>query len=66
MKERKQKNPFQGTSPNESRTEYEGYVGGQTYIGIAENNLTDTYPFKEDYHNRRIKRLYLFGFWRKK
>lgn len=46
MKERKQKNPFQGTTPNESRTEYEGYVGGQTYIGIAENNLTDTHPFK--------------------
>lgn len=44
MKERKQKNPFQGTCPQKNRTESEGYVGGQTYIGITENNLTDTHP----------------------
>jgi RNA-directed DNA polymerase len=43
MKERKQKNPLQGTCPQKNRTESEGYVGGQTYIGIAENNLTDTH-----------------------
>jgi len=43
MKERKQKNPLQGTCPQKDRTESEGYAGGQTYIGITENNLTDTY-----------------------
>lgn len=44
MKERKQKNSFQGTCPQKNRTESEGYVGGQTYIGITENNLTDNHP----------------------
>jgi RNA-directed DNA polymerase len=44
MKERKQKNPLQGTCPQKNRTESEGYVGGQTYIGITENNLTDNHP----------------------
>ena len=44
MKERKQKNPSQGTCPQKKRTESEGYAGGQTYIGITENNLTDTHP----------------------
>ena len=42
MKEREQKNPFQGTCPQKNRTESESYAGGQTYIGITENNLTDT------------------------
>ena len=44
MKGRKQKNPPQGTCPQKNRTESEGYAGGQTYIGITENNLTDTHP----------------------
>nr|MBD3623478.1 group II intron reverse transcriptase/maturase [Sunxiuqinia sp.] len=44
MKERKQKNPSQGTCRQKNRTESEGYAGGQTYIGITENNLTDTHP----------------------
>jgi RNA-directed DNA polymerase len=43
MKERKQKNPSQGTCPQKNRTESEGYAGGQTYIGITENNLTNTH-----------------------
>jgi group II intron reverse transcriptase/maturase len=42
MKGRKQKNPLQGTCPQKNRTESEGYAGGQTYIWITENNLTDT------------------------
>src|SRR5690554_2845080 len=46
MKERKQKNPSQGTCPQKNRTESEGYAGGQTYIGITENNLTDTHPLR--------------------
>jgi group II intron reverse transcriptase/maturase len=44
MKEREQKNPFQGTCPQKNRTESESYAGGQTYIGITENNITDTHP----------------------
>jgi len=44
MKERKQKNPSQGTCLQKNRTASEGYAGGQTYIGITENNLTDTHP----------------------
>jgi len=44
MKEREQKNPLQGTCPQKNRTESEGYAGGQTYIGITENNITDTHP----------------------
>jgi group II intron reverse transcriptase/maturase len=44
MKERKQKNPSQGTCTQKNRTASEGYAGGQTYIGITENNLTDTHP----------------------
>jgi hypothetical protein len=42
MKEREQKNSIKGTCPQKNRTESEGYAGGQTYIGITENNLTDT------------------------
>ncbi|HKJ43635.1 MAG TPA: hypothetical protein VKA27_16175 [Sunxiuqinia sp.] len=44
MKERKQKNPSQGTCLQKNRTESEGYAGGQTCIGITENNRTDTHP----------------------
>jgi RNA-directed DNA polymerase len=42
MKEREQK-IFDGTKtcPQENRTESEGKVGGQTFIWITENNLTD-------------------------
>lgn len=41
MKERKQKNPKQGTYPQKNRTVSEGYVGGLTYLGITKNNLTN-------------------------
>jgi RNA-directed DNA polymerase len=44
MKERKQPTPLTGASPQKNRTESEGYVGGQTYIGITENNLTNIHP----------------------
>ncbi len=44
MKEREQKNPLKGTCPQKNRTESEGYAGGQTYIGITENNITNTHP----------------------
>src|SRR5690606_12129522 len=30
------------TCPQKNRTASEGYVGGQTFIWITENNLTDT------------------------
>lgn len=41
MQERKQKILKIKTCPQKDRTESEGYVGGQTYMGITENNLTD-------------------------
>lgn len=41
MKGRKQKISGKETCPQKNRTESEGYVGGQTYIWITENNLTD-------------------------
>ena len=44
MKERKQPTPLIGALPQKNRTESEGYVGGQTYIGITENNLTNNHP----------------------
>jgi len=44
MKERKQPTPLTGALPQNNRTESEGYVGGQTYIGITENNLTNIHP----------------------
>ena len=45
MKGRKQK-IFEAskTCPRKDRTESEGYVGGQTFMRITENNLTDHYP----------------------
>ena len=45
MKGRKQK-IFEATKtcPRKDRTESEGYVGGQTFMRITENNLTDHYP----------------------
>jgi RNA-directed DNA polymerase len=44
MKERKQKIlETSETCPQKDRTESEGYVGGQTFIRITENNLTDNY-----------------------
>lgn len=44
MKGRKQKTPVRkGACPQKDRTESEGYVGGQTFIWITENNLTDNY-----------------------
>lgn len=41
MKGRKQNIFEKKTYPQKNRTESEGYVGGQTYIWITENNLTD-------------------------
>jgi RNA-directed DNA polymerase len=42
MKGRKQKIPIPiGTCPQKNRTESEGYVGGQTFMWITEDNLTD-------------------------
>jgi len=41
MKGRKQKIFEEKTCPQKNRTESEGYVGGQTYMQITENNLTD-------------------------
>ena len=43
MEERKQKILPTKTCPQKDRTESEGYVGGQTYIGITENNLTNNH-----------------------
>jgi RNA-directed DNA polymerase len=42
MKGREQKIFEEKTCPQKNRTESEGYVGGQTYMQITENNLTDT------------------------
>lgn len=43
MKGRTQKTPVTtGACPQKDRTASEGYVGGQTFIGITENNLTET------------------------
>jgi RNA-directed DNA polymerase len=41
MKGRKQKIFEEKTYPQKNRTESEGYVGGQTFMQITENNLTD-------------------------
>jgi RNA-directed DNA polymerase len=41
MKGRKQKISKKGTCPQKNRTESEGYVGGQTFMWITENNLAD-------------------------
>jgi group II intron reverse transcriptase/maturase len=41
MKGRKQKIFEEKTCPQKNRTESEGYVGGQTFMQITENNLTD-------------------------
>lgn len=41
MKGRKQKISLKETCPQKNRTESEGYVGGQTFMWITENNLTD-------------------------
>lgn len=41
MKGREQKIFEEKTCLQKNRTESEGYVGGQTFIGITENNLTD-------------------------
>jgi hypothetical protein len=44
MKGRKQQIPDRaGTSPQKNRTASEGYVGGQTFMWITENNVTDTH-----------------------
>lgn len=44
MEGREQKIPItKGTCPSRGRTESEGYEGGQTYMRIAENNLTDNH-----------------------
>lgn len=42
MSGRKQKTSKIETSPQKNRTASEGYVGGQTFLWITENNLTDT------------------------
>lgn len=42
MNGRTQKISIQETCPQKNRTASEGYVGGQTYLWITENNLTDT------------------------
>src|SRR5690606_39202086 len=45
MKERKQKIFVESkTCPQKNRTESEGYAGGQTFMWITENNLTDNDP----------------------
>jgi RNA-directed DNA polymerase len=41
MKGRKQKISEKETCPQKNRTASEGYVGGQTFMWITENNLTD-------------------------
>ena len=41
MKERKQK-ISNDTCPQKNRAEPKGYAGGQTFIWITENNITDT------------------------
>lgn len=44
MEGREQKIPIvNGTCPRRDRTESEGYVGGQTYMRITENNLTNNH-----------------------
>jgi RNA-directed DNA polymerase len=43
MEERTQKILPTKTCPQKDRTESEGYVGGQTYMGITENNLTNNH-----------------------
>ena len=51
MKGKMQKIPPGGeTCPQKNRTESEGYVGGQTFIWITENNLTDHY--QPDYYRK--------------
>ncbi|WP_335967341.1 hypothetical protein [Galbibacter sp. PAP.153] len=42
MNGRMQKIPTMETCPQKNRTASEGYVGGQTYLRITENNLTVT------------------------
>jgi group II intron reverse transcriptase/maturase len=42
MNGRTQKISIQETCPQKNRTASEGYVGGQTFLWITENNLTDT------------------------
>lgn len=42
MNGRTQKNSKEETCPQKNRTVSEGYVGGQTFLWITENNLTDT------------------------
>lgn len=50
MKERMQKTLFNdGACSQKDRTESEGYVGGQTFIWITENNLTG--------HHRKVRVL---------
>jgi len=47
MKGGKQNIPISnGTCPLKCRTESEGYVGGQTYIRITENNLTNNHQIR--------------------
>jgi RNA-directed DNA polymerase len=46
MQERKQKILTTKTCPQKDRTESEGYVGGQTYMGITENNLTNNHQLE--------------------
>ena len=41
MKGRKQKISNKETCPQKNRTESEGYVGGQTFMWITENNLAN-------------------------
>ena len=41
MKGRKQKISNKETYPQKNRKESEGYVGGQTFMWITENNLTE-------------------------
>ena len=43
MQEREQKILTNKTCPQKDRTESEGYVGGQTYMGITENNLANNH-----------------------
>jgi hypothetical protein len=51
MKGRKQNIFNEKTCPQKNRTASEGYVGGQTFMRITENNLTENSRVDMDYWN---------------
>ena len=57
MKGRKQKKP-EGTYQQTDRAELEGYAGGQTYIWITENNITNAnQPLSVSWRKLRNRRV---------